>query len=84
MDLNGTATVQGTIHGNTIELDHDLGLPDGESVTVVVKAKPKLPADYEAIVRRLAGAWADEGPELDDYLRNCRKEDPNERPELEP
>ena len=48
MDSIETATVQGTIHGNTIELERDLGLPDGESVTVVVRARTKLP-------RRLRG-----------------------------
>lgn len=84
MDSSETTIVHGTIHGNTIELDRDLGLPEGETVTVMIKPTPKLPTDYEAIVRSLAGAWADEGPEFDEYLRNCRKEDPNERPELEP
>jgi hypothetical protein len=84
MELTGTTTANGTVHGNTIELDRDLGLTDGEAVSVTVKPIPKLPADYEAIVRRLAGAWADEGPEFDEYIRNCRKEDPSERPELEP
>lgn len=83
MSLEET-TVNGTIHGKTIELEHDLGLADGQEVTLIVKPAQALPADYEAIVRRLSGAWADEGDDFDEYLRDCRRERSNERPELEP
>jgi len=83
MSLEET-TVNGTIHGKTIELEHELGLADGQVVTLTVKPAHALPADYEAIVRRLSGAWADEGEDLDEYLRDCRRERPDERPGLEP
>jgi hypothetical protein len=76
--------LHGTVHGRNIELDRDSGLPDGQSVTVVIKPDFDLPANYEQIVRELSGAWADEGPELDEYLRTCREELPGERPDLEP
>lgn len=75
---------QGTVHGRTIEIDRDLGLPDGQAITIVVKSVPARPADYETLVRRLSGAWASDGPELDQFLRECRQDDSGERPELEP
>jgi len=80
----GNAEVRGTVHGRTIEVDRDLGLRDGQQVTLVVKADPLLPEDAAAILRRVAGSWADEGPEFDEYLRTCREELPGERPDLEP
>ena len=76
--------IAGTVHGRTIEVDGDLGLPDGQRVTVVLKPPRPTPEEAAAIIQSLAGAWAGEGPEFDEYIRNCRKEDPNERPELEP
>lgn len=82
MDFHGEIT--GTVHGRVIEADDELGLPDGQRVTIVLKSTRPTPEEAKAIIARLAGAWADEGPEFDDYIRNCRKEVPGERPELEP
>lgn len=82
MEFRGETT--GTVHGRVIEVDNDLGLPDGLRVTVVVKPPRPAPEEAKAIIARLAGAWADEGPEFDEYIRNCRQEVPGERPELEP
>ena len=82
MDFHGE--ISGTVHGRVIEVDSDLGLPDGQRVTVVLKPPRPTPEEAKAIIQRLAGAWADEGPEFDEYIRNCRKEVPGERPELEP
>jgi hypothetical protein len=79
-----SSEMMGTIHGRLIEVDSDLGLPDGQRVSVLVKPPPPTPGEAHAIIERLAGAWADEGPEFDEYIRNCRKEVPGERPELEP
>jgi hypothetical protein len=78
------ANASGTIHGRRIELDCDLGFPDGQSVSLVVKPKSTIPSNYEEIVRQLSGSWADEGEELDHYLRACRREFDSDRPELEP
>jgi hypothetical protein len=35
-----TKTVHGRAHGRTIELEEDLGMPDGQEVEVQVKAVP--------------------------------------------
>ena len=82
MDLN--SKIAGTVHGRLIEVDGDLGLPDGQRVTVVLKLPRPTTDEARAIITRLAGAWAEEGPEFEEYVRNCRRELPNERPELEP
>jgi hypothetical protein len=82
MEFQGEIT--GTVHGRVIEVDSDLGLPDGQRVTVVLKLPRPTPDEAKAIIASLAGAWADEGPEFDEYIRNCRKEVSSERPELEP
>ena len=34
-------TLHGTVHGNTIELDEDLGIAEGQEVEVQVKVIPK-------------------------------------------
>ncbi len=79
-----TTYAEGTVHGRMIEVDRDLGLPDGHHVTLVVKPNQLSPEQAAEILRGVAGAWADEGPELDEYLRTCRQELPGERPDLEP
>jgi hypothetical protein len=76
--------ISGTVHGRHIEVENDLGLPDGQRVTIIIKPSRPTPEEAKAIIERLAGAWADEGPEFDEYIQNCRKEVPGERPELDP
>jgi hypothetical protein len=49
------ATLSGTIHGRTIELDDDAGLPDGAAVRVMVVPKDWKPGDG---IRASAGSWA--------------------------
>ena len=79
------ATFRGVIHGNIIALFDQPALPDGQVVSVTVQ--PTAMTDQEQANEGLIksfGAWADEGPEFDEYLRTCRQEVPGERPELEP
>jgi hypothetical protein len=77
--------LHGIVQGNSIVLREALGLPNGQEVTVnvVAAAAPTVEKSGEGLLRSF-GAWADEGPEFDEYLRTCRQELPNERPELEP
>jgi hypothetical protein len=78
--------VNGVIHGRIIELDEALGMPDGQSVSVTVEAVtgPTSPSSPEALaaLRRAAGAWADDGAELDDYLDWNRQQRKSNRPEI--
>lgn len=67
--MNAT-DLRGVIHGKTIELESDAGLPDGQHVMVTVhpvnEALPRL-APGEGI-RRSAGGWADDPAGLDEFL----------------
>ncbi|MHC5543929.1 hypothetical protein ACYOEI_37355 [Singulisphaera rosea] len=62
----------GVVHGKTIELDEELGLPDGQEVelqvTVVTKPKPSS----EGILRSAEG-WADH-PEIDAVIDQTRQD----------
>ena len=70
---------RGVVHGKTIELDEETGLPDGQQVTITVQpvsdtevlARRLPPAEG---IRRFAGGWADDAEELDRYLEwNCQQ-----------
>jgi hypothetical protein len=77
MAVYGT-TLRGVIHGKTIELEEQPALPDGQPVKVVVQ--PELPLGEG--IRRSAGAWADAGEELDQWLEGIRRSRQQDRPEL--
>lgn len=51
-------TIHGTIHGKTIELADDPGLPPGVEVVVVVQRLEATPRLLDGLMR-CAGAWAD-------------------------
>jgi hypothetical protein len=57
-------TYHGVIRGKTIELDEAPSLPEGLGVTIEIL--PYRPGDG---IRASAGAWADAGPELDEWLK---------------
>jgi hypothetical protein len=56
--------LKGIVRGQTIELEGELGLPDGQPVTVTVHSL--LPPGEG--IKQSAGAWADAGVELDSWL----------------
>lgn len=65
--------LRGVVHGRTIELDQESGLPEGQEVKV--KVEPVLPSEGPEGdlapgegIRRSAGAWADDAEELDRFL----------------
>jgi len=62
----------GVVYGRTLEMDRDPGLPDGQRVVVILKPPHPTPDEARAILKRQAGDWADERPELDQYVRTCR------------
>lgn len=74
---------KGTIHGRTIVLVDDSGLPEGQPVTVAMTplSEATSPTDSSALaaLRRAAGAWTgDDEPGLQHYLewnRQQRKTD---------
>ena len=76
--------LKGVIHGRTIELEGEPGLPDGQAVTVTVE--PFVPKDKQAIFeafKRAAGGWVDDDPEgLEQYLEWNRQQRKINRPEI--
>jgi len=77
--------LRGVVHGKTIELDVDAGLPDGQEVRVIVQpatVEEKLPPGEG--IRRSAGAWADDPEGVDEFVEWNRKQRAlGGRPELE-
>jgi len=75
--------LKGVIHGKTIELEEEPGLPEGQSVEVTVQpVRAKLPPGEG--IRRSSGAWAEGGEELDRFLEWTRQQRKVVRAELEP
>jgi len=75
-------TLRGVIHGKTIELTTESGLPEGQEVTVTVEPiVPKLPPGEG--LRQAFGAWADDPEGLDEYLEWNRKQRKIDRPEID-
>jgi len=77
--------LKGVIHGTTIELEQEAGLPDGQEVSVTVEplslaSSPTTPEALAAL-RRAARAWADDAEGLDHYLEWNRQQRKANRPE---
>jgi hypothetical protein len=71
---NAQVIRKGIVRGKFIELDQEVGLPDGQAVTVTVQPDPVkqlLPGEG---IRRSAGAWADDTAELDRFLEWNRQQ----------
>lgn len=73
--------LQGVIRGKMIELDDETGLPEGASVSVVLKENKKGTGEG---LRRAFGAWADAGPALDEFLERVRRDRHSSLRETEP
>jgi hypothetical protein len=79
-------TIHGRAHGKTIELDEDLGVPDGQEVRVIVEPIPapeagQLPPGEG--LRRAFGAWAEDAHELDQFLEWNREQRKAGREEMD-
>lgn len=82
-------TLRGVIHGRVIELEREPGLPDGQSVAVLVQPvadEALRPGDGLAGdgLRRAFGGWAEDAEQLDAYLRWSRQQRKRGRPGIEP
>lgn len=77
--------LRGVVHGRVIELENELGFPDGQSVTVVVQPeKSSKQATSNAGLHRGFGAWADDAAELDAFLEWNRRQRKTGRTEINP
>lgn len=69
-------TLHGVVHGKTIELDEDAGLPDGQRVAVAVQPIPSMPECEQGpldALKAAAGAWADDLEGLEGFLEWIRQ-----------
>lgn len=74
--MSHSTVFRGIVHGKTIELDQELGLPEGQSVQVTVQPMPTATPTGEGL-QRAFGGWSEDAEELDDFLewnRNQRKQ----------
>jgi hypothetical protein len=74
--MSHSTILRGIVHGKTIELDQELGLPEGQSVEVTVQpvSAPNAPGEG---LQRAFGGWSEDADELDEFLdwnRNQRKQ----------
>ena len=86
-------TMHGTVHGNMITLDHDLGMADGQEVEIQVRrigAKKRLPGpppgwkpgSVTSAAGLLADSWTDEDDRILEQIgRDRRRETRREIPE---
>jgi hypothetical protein len=77
--------LRGVIHGRTIVLDEEPGLPDGAAVAVRVSEASETLTDEERLERlkRAAGAWKDEDEaELDEFIKWTYDQRKIDRPEI--
>ena len=76
----------GVVHGRTIELSDNPGLPDGQEVRVIVEPQTTATdsGTPEERLRRAFGAWSDDAENLDEFLRWNREQRSAGRPEISP
>jgi len=65
-------TLRGKIHGNTIELETDPGIPDGQTVEIDVRVTQQL-KNWGDGIRRSAGIAADV-PGVDEAFEQIARE----------
>lgn len=73
--IPNNAVLKGVVHGKTIELETEPGLPEGQQVTIIVR--PSLPPGEG--IRQSAGGWADAGPEFDSWLDEVQRSRQHDR-----
>jgi hypothetical protein len=74
-------SVNGIVHGKTIELEQETGMPDGTRVQVAVVPRPTLPPGEG--LRRSFGSWAGDDANLDEFLKQVRQSRDNDsRPDF--
>ena len=67
-----TGVVEGVIHGKTIELAADPGIPDGQKVEVTIRPVADREAQIEAILRT-SGSMADD-PDFEAVMEQIQRE----------
>jgi hypothetical protein len=76
--------VHGTVYGKTIEIDEDLGLSDGDKVSITIESSQSIQDKWGEGLRRCAGALADDWTEEDAKILKeiYRSRHSDSRPEI--
>jgi hypothetical protein len=77
--------LRGIVHGKSIELEAESGLPEGQQVTVRLEPAPKEQRFIEGplgALKRAAGSWSDDPEGLDRFLEWNRQQRRINRREL--
>ena len=80
-----TKPLHGIVHGRTIELNEDLGVPEGEKVEVHVRVIPKAPRKPGEGFLRTEGALRDDtewDPIMVEIYQDRKREGRPETPDL--
>ncbi len=75
--------VRGVVHGKVIQLESDIGLPDGQEVTVLVRPITEEGEHSGDGLRQSAGAWDDDPEGLEAYLAESRRARKRDRPQVD-
>jgi hypothetical protein len=79
--MNPINTFQGVVHGKTIELFEDPGVPDGAHIVVQLQSAESSPANSGSNFGGSAGAWSS-FPEMDEILARVEHDRNHPRPEV--
>ena len=86
--MTTSTTLNGRVHGQTIEFDEPLPCGDGQRVRVLLlpetAAIPAEPLPAGEGLRRAFGAWAEDGDELDRFVEEIYLARKQDRPEIKP
>jgi hypothetical protein len=76
--------IRGVVRGRTIQLEEDLTVPDGETVTVTIAYEAPLASGSlsKTSLIQAAGSWTDDEG-LDEFLEWNRQQRQQSRPEIE-
>jgi len=84
--MSSTPTIlKGTIHGKTIELEAESGLPEGQQVMVTIELASQQQPVHESpleALKRAAGSWSDDPEGLSRFLEWNRQQRKIHRREL--
>jgi hypothetical protein len=75
--LNTPTILKGTVHGKTIELEAEPGLPEGQQVKVTLQPASGQENREERSrepLKRAAGSWSDDPEGLDQFLQWNRQQ----------
>jgi hypothetical protein len=73
--LSQAGIFKGVVRGNTIELEGELNIPDGQEVTVIVRPPSQEQGEPGRLppgegIRRSSGAWSDDPEGVDQFVQS--------------